>query len=114
MLVEITEARFKASYRLGRQVTEQGAKSFEARDSSNQVVIVHFLGPVLSPETQKRLVDVAALPPERKTSLKAAFQLGDEAVLVTAFMPHIRSFDDWFVSVAGERTLADEPVWARS
>lgn len=108
MLVRISEARFNAAYRLGKQVTEQGVKSFEARDSSDRVVMVHFLGSVLSPETQKRLVDLAALPPERKTGLEGAFQLDYEAVLVTGFMPHVRSFNDWFVSVAGERTLTDE------
>ncbi len=105
MLVQISEARFRAAYQLGRQVT---VRSFEARDTSEHVVMVHFLGRVDDPETQKLIAELAVLPPGRKTGLEGAFQVGQEAVVVTRFMAHVRSFDDWFVSVAGENTLSEE------
>lgn len=107
MLTQISEKVFRSRYVLGKQITYQGVRTFEARDTADRVVMVHFVGSVESAETAEWLAALERLPPNRRRGLVGAFQVGGEAVLVTEFQPHVRSFEDWFVSIAGEPTLSD-------
>jgi hypothetical protein len=103
MLTEISRDSFREMYLLGRQVAHEGVRSFEARDTADQQVMVHLLGAVDGPEAVPWLAAVGALPAERRAGLLAAFQVEGEAILVTEFQPEVRSLADWFVSTSSRR-----------
>jgi hypothetical protein len=110
MLIQISNARFQTRYKLVKQVADEEVRTYEARDNNDRLVMVHFLGPAASPATRAHLARLAALRPEARKGLVGAFQIDDDAVLVTEFLPHARSFDDWYSSIAGEQTIPDSPA----
>lgn len=108
MLTQISREEFRQKYLLGRQVSHEGVRSFEARDTADRTVLVHLLGAVDGPDAVPWLAALSALTPERRSGLLGAFQIDREAVLVTAFLPQVRSLAEWFVASAGSRKATDQ------
>ncbi len=108
MLTDISKEDFTARYLLGRQVAQEGVRSYEGRDTEDRRVLVHLLGPVEGPQAVPWLAALGALTPERRSGLIGAFRVDGEAILVTEHQDHVSSLAEWFVATAGGKKVTNQ------